>query len=251
MTAWYPDAIRDPGKNAGYRRGHTKNQLAVLHFTVGTNSRALIRDNGLAAFLFPKVGKPWQFCEADSITSHACEWNDEGAGLEFERLNWGEALTPDQVKYGGGCIQWLHDTFGIPLAWHGGARLPIGSGFRGFVNHGSLVHLACDQHTDGVTAGEWEALTKTTEEEDVPKGIAVKAISTAGPVYVMGVGTKAKVLKNVPEVVGALAYLGQIVDNKVHDVSQSLLDGLTEVGLSTVSGGAVPLKVSLTGTATP
>lgn len=91
----------------------------------------------------------------------------------------------------------------------------------------------------------------TDEEEDVPKGVAVKATGTAGPVFVMGVGTKAKVLKNVPEVVGALAYLGQIVDNKVHDVSQSLLDGLTEVGLSTVSGGAVPLKVSLTGTATP
>lgn len=126
-----------------------------MHFTVGVNSRALIRDRGLAQFLLPKVGRPFQFAESDAACIDACEWGDEGPGLEFERMSWDEPLTEDQIFWGGYLVQTLHEQDGYPLVFHGGARLPVGDGFRGFVNHGSLVHNACDQHTDGVTADDF------------------------------------------------------------------------------------------------
>lgn len=154
---WFPGAIRDPGLNAGYRRGRTLNTHDVAHFTVGRDSRALIRNKGLAAFLFPKSGPPIQFCEVNSITSHACESNDDGCGYEAERMGWHEPLTPDQTRWIGEVVRWRNREWGVPLAHHGGARLPIGHGFRGVVNHGSLVHKACDQHTDGWTVEEWTA----------------------------------------------------------------------------------------------
>lgn len=254
MSVWFPDAIRDPGKNAGYRRGHTKNRLAVLHFTVGTNSRALIRDQGLAAFLFPKDRRPWQFCEADSITSHACEWNDEGPGLEFERLNWGEPLTSTQLKYGGACIAWLHDTFGIPLVWHGGARLPIGSGFRGFVNHGSLMHQACDQHTDGITMDEWAAMAETeASEEELMRivsrndgsGYANKLLSPWGWTFEWKGEHVAYSVQR-----GAQPWLAAGVPFAA--LKPADYDALPKTPTwATGGGGTVPLKVTLSGVAQP
>lgn len=179
---WFPAAIRDPGKNAGYRSGHASMQLAVDHFTVGRDSRALIRDKGLAQFLFPKQGQPFQFAEADAVCSHACEWNRLGPGLEFERLNWDEPLTAEQIHWGGEVTKWLSVTYGIPLVHHGGARLPIGDGFRGFVNHGSLVHRACDQHTDGITDADFAAMvgTPTTSDKKGHNDMLVYAVSGSG-----------------------------------------------------------------------
>lgn len=164
----YPEAIWQPGKNAGYRKGRVKRQCAVLHFTVGIGDGTgdYIKRNGLAAFYIRKDGRVFQYAEADAITSHACEWNDEGPGLEFERENWSVSLPAAQIRAGGKLIRWLHATHGYPLLHHSGARLAIGSGFRGFVNHGSLVHKACDQHTDGVTHGEWDAMIR--QGDDMP-----------------------------------------------------------------------------------
>lgn len=167
MSAWFPGAIVQKGKNAGYRRGHTKNQCAVLHFTVGLGDETgnYIRDNGLAAFYIRKDGRVFQYAEADAITAHACEWNDEGFGIEFERRSWDDPLTAAQIASGGKVILWGNATFHYPLLFHGGARLPIGSPFRGFVNHGSLTHHACDQHSDGVTHEEWNRMI---EGDDMP-----------------------------------------------------------------------------------
>ena len=159
--AWIPGLRHDPGKNAGYRSGRTSRQLVVQHFTVGRDSYGLIKNNGLAAFLLPKSGVPWQFAEADAVTAHACEWNRAGAGLEFERLSWDEPLTDDQIHWGGVIVRWFADNYGIPLVLHDGARLPIGDGFRGSVNHGALVHRACDQHTDGITQDDFARMIGT------------------------------------------------------------------------------------------
>lgn len=224
--AWFPGATRDPGRNAGYRRGRSRMQLGVLHFTVGTDSRALIRDQGLAQFLLPKVGAPFQFAEADAVCSHACEWNTAGPGLEFERLSWGEPLTPDQVFWGGRIIAWLRDTYGIPLAFHGGARLPIGDGFRGFANHGSLVHRACDQHTDGVTADDFSRMVAgdkgaapmaflTTVEGGGPRG--------PGAVYCV----QGNLISHVtnPDTIGLLQFTGEVPANIGH-ISASAASGL-------------------------
>lgn len=154
---WFPGAIRDPGKNVNYRSGRTSNQMDVAHFTVGTDSRALIRNNGLAAFLFPKQGPPFQFAQADSVTAHACEFNRKGCGYEVERLNWDEPFTADQTRWVGEVLRWRNAEYGVPLVHYGGPRLPTDTGFRGIANHGSLVHHACDQHTDGWTDAEFQA----------------------------------------------------------------------------------------------
>lgn len=155
--SWFPDAIVDPGLNTNYRRGRTTNQMDVSHETVGRDSRALIRDRGLAAFLFPKRGKPFQFCPDNAVTSHACEFNFLGAGFEVERFP-GEPMTADQTYWVGRVLRWRHETRGIPLNhWpKSRGRLPIGTGFRGTADHGGLVHRACDQHTDGWPGDEYQ-----------------------------------------------------------------------------------------------
>jgi len=204
--AWFPGAIRQPGKNAGYRRGRTKNQCAVLHFTVGTGdgTGTYIKNNGLAAFYIRKDGRVFQYAEADAICSHACEWNDEGPGLEFERESWNVALTDAQITSGGQLVLWLHDTFGFPLVHHGGARLPIGSPFRGFVNHGSLVHRACDQHTDGITKADFDRMIQgddmplTTQDHLLIAKDCAAAIKQSVPAIV------AAVVKALPAGTGTL-----------------------------------------------
>lgn len=153
--AWHPDAIRDPGLNANYRRGRTTNRMDVAHETVGRDSRALIRDRGLAQFLVPKRGRFYQFAPDDAVCSHACEWNILGSGIEVERFP-GEPMTADQIHNVGSILHWRHSR-GIPLAhWSkSSGRLPIGSSFRGTADHGGLTHRACDQHTDGWPGNEY------------------------------------------------------------------------------------------------
>lgn len=182
---WYAEATHDPGLNAGYRRGRTLNSYDVAHETVGRDSRVLIRDRGLAAWLFPKQGPPFQFAEANAITSHACEHNSAGCGYEVERFP-GEPMTPDQTYWLGRVTRWRLGRYGVPLLhhWQGDGRLPIGTGFRGVADHGGLVHHACDQHTDGWSPQEWAAIVGTTDttaddalrlmEDDMALIIAIK-----------------------------------------------------------------------------
>lgn len=227
---WFPGATRDPGKNAGYRRGRASMQLAVCHFTVGRDSRALIRDQGLAAFLFPKHGPPFQFCEADAITSHACEWNSKGPGLEVERLSWAEPFTADQTRWVGEVCRWLSTTHGIPLVHHPttSGRLPIGSAFSGFADHGGLVHKACDQHTDGWTDQEWTAAigtSPTTGATNMPLGYFARSATDPRIWLVEGAH---KTYIQTPEVVNVLAFTGQAKSANVETLSQSFLDALED-----------------------
>lgn len=153
-----PDLIHDPGLNAGYRRGHVSNQCVKIHFTVGTDSHALIKNEGLAQFLVPKETRPVQFAEADAVCADSCEWNVTGPGIEFERLSDKEPLTPSQIEWGGRIIHWLSENYGYPLSFYDGPRLAIGDPFRGFVTHRSLVHKKCDQHTDYITPEDFAAM---------------------------------------------------------------------------------------------
>jgi len=173
-----PGIKHDPGKNAGYRSGKVSRQLAVLHYTVGIDSQALIRNNGLAQFLVPKEALPIQFAEADAVCAHACEWNVKGPGIEFERLSDREPLTASQIAWGGKIIRWLHDTYGYPLKFHDGARLPLGDPFRGFVTHRSLVHKACDQHTDYVTATDFARMVNVATL-DIQDAVTIKNVVSA------------------------------------------------------------------------
>jgi hypothetical protein len=163
---WFPGAIVDLGINAGYARGHNNMALIKLHYTVGTDSRALIRNKGLAQWLMPKTGPPIQFAEADAYCFDSGPYNDDGPGIEWERLPTGEyerpglqlaePLTVDQTEWGGRLLHWLHDEWGVPLELYAGPRFQAtATGFRGSVNHGDLD----DQRSDGVTRAEWDAMT--------------------------------------------------------------------------------------------
>lgn len=166
---WDPGAIHDPGLNANYRRGRVSRQCNKAHFTVGRDSRALIRDRGLATYLFPKFGRRIQFAPIDAVCSDSCEWGDEGPGFEVERMGWHEPFTADQTREVGEALRFSNAVLGIPLdSFHDGARLPIGSPFRGTVNHGSLIHNACDMHSDGWTRGEFNAAIGATGGSLIP-----------------------------------------------------------------------------------
>mgnify|MGYP001562233769 CR=1 FL=1 len=147
---WFPQAIRDPGRQANYRSGRCAAWIDVAHETVGRDSRGLIRDQGLAWILFPKAGPPIQFAPCNSTTAHACEFNTTGAGHEVERFP-GEPPTADQIHWIGEVLRWRNREWGVPLEHHvkENGRLPIGTGFRGTADHGGLTHHKCDQHTDG------------------------------------------------------------------------------------------------------
>lgn len=239
MQEVVPGCIVDPGLNANYRRGRTKRQLIVDHFTVGRDSRALIRDRGLAAFLLPKIGQPFQFAPADAVTSHACEWNDEGCGLEFERMNWGEPLTPDQIHWGGVITRWQRDRYGIPGVLWDTFRLQIGDPYRGSVNHGSLVHRACDQHTDGITQADFAAMMGGTEEDDM-KGVFIKKANSPYVFYLFG---NSKSYVPTQEVMSGLAYVGQAIDDKAHVVADSFFDAIPDAPRATAGTPGAPAPI--------
>lgn len=201
----------------------------MQHFTVGRDSYSLIKNQGLAAFLLPKVGVPWQFAEADAVTAHACEWNRLGAGLEFERMNWNEPLTDDQIKWGGHIVRWFADNYGIPLVLHDGARLPIGSPFRGSVNHGSLVHRACDQHTDGITQDDFARMVGGAGGDDDVKGVLFTITGGKGPagpgaIYHAAGNTYTWVTH--PDAIPVLKVLGQVLPDVI-DLSPEKVAGWT------------------------
>lgn len=156
---WLPGAVRDPGLNAGYRKGKNSMRMPVWHWTVGTDSRALCRDQGLCNLLYPKVGAPFQFAEIDAFTFHA--WSDaygrysgRGPGFEVERFP-DEPLTDDQEHWIGQTIAWLHDEWDVPDVQYRGPRFPWhGADFHGHVNHRDL-----HPNPDGISEPEWDAVT--------------------------------------------------------------------------------------------
>lgn len=160
---WYPGAKQDPGLNANYRRGRVVVWMQRVHFTVGNNSRGLIRDKGLAQFLIDRDGTVWEFAPADAVCSDACEWNIYGFGWELEALDRGQ-FTPAQITELGKGLAWGCATYGIPNNWRlgpdydGSPRLAVGSEFHGIANHDGLHERACDEHYDGATPGEAAAM---------------------------------------------------------------------------------------------
>lgn len=160
MSEWAPFAIHDPGLNANYRRGRTLRRMNRPHETVGRDSRALIRNRGLAQFLLPKQGPPIQFGPADAVHSDACEFALYGFGVEIERMVYNDgsrdAMTPDQIEGFAQLVAWGWQQHGVPWdAWYLGPfeglpRLPVGTLYSGWANHGALDQQACDDHHDGV-----------------------------------------------------------------------------------------------------
>lgn len=173
---WMAGLIRDPGRGAGYTVGRNRMELNKQHFTAGGDSYNLVKNGSagapstLAFTLLPKVGVPWQFAEVDALCYDSGNWNDEGPGIEVERLaseQYGpridirpglqaaEPLTPDQTYWLGEIIRWLESEWGIPAVLYDGPRYGVPAGWRGHVNHGDLD----SQRSDGLTREEWAAVT--------------------------------------------------------------------------------------------
>lgn len=185
-----PGAALDPGAHWNGEAGWSSCLMEVWHFTVGRDSRALIRDQGLAAVLvWDDV--VWQFAPLEAVCFTECEWNRRSIGVEVESLDG--SLTPGQLANLGYVTLFCLTTFGIPQQFYDGPRLPLGYDYRGVTNHRNLVHNACDQHSDGFDQWVWDAIT--TPPPPPPKGDTMASFlvnDLAGRVWVLDVdaGTK-------------------------------------------------------------
>ena len=132
--------------------------FAVLHRTQGTDSRALGKNRlhsspGTFNFLV-RAGVLWCYYPANVRCSHAAGGND-GPGIEIEGYD-GDPVADADLEILGQLVEWLHNTYGVPLSFYDGARRQIDdSGFRGFVTHASIATEPKWQHTDNITAQEW------------------------------------------------------------------------------------------------
>jgi hypothetical protein len=148
-----PGAILDPGRHWSYQAGYSSCLMDVWHYTVGSNSIALIRNNGLAAFLIRDEGI-YQFAPSNAVCFTQCEWNRVATATEVESLDG--SISQAQLNHLRYLTLWKTVTHGIPQMWHTGWRLPLGYDFRGVTNHRDLVHRACDMHDDGFDTWVWE-----------------------------------------------------------------------------------------------
>lgn len=142
----YPDAVWDPGVNAGYAAGRTPVRSVVCHYTVGRDSRPIGR-RGYFQFLISRDGTVTQFAETDAVCWHGgSPWNAYGPGIEVEYLPGvdDELWTPAAYDACARLCQWLHDEWQVPLAFHDGDRV---AGFPGFITHRSLIQTG-DAHSD-------------------------------------------------------------------------------------------------------
>lgn len=149
-----PGAIYDPGAHWNYQAGSFWPLMLVWHYTVGRDSRALIRDRGLAcALIWDDV--IWQYAPLDAVCFTQCEWNRRSVAYEVESLDG--SITDGQIALLGYATTYALLTYGIPADFYDGPRLPIGYDFRGVTNHRDLIHVACDMHSDGFDRWVWDA----------------------------------------------------------------------------------------------
>jgi hypothetical protein len=149
-----PGATYDPGVHWNYQAGQISPINVFWHYTVGRDSRGIIRDRGLAPILVWDQ-TIWEFAPLDAQCYTQCEWNRRGPGIEVESLDG--SISPAQIANLGYVTLFCLTTFGIPQVFHQGYRLPVGDPFRGVTNHRDLRHNACDMHSDGFDYWVWEA----------------------------------------------------------------------------------------------
>ena len=140
----YPGAVWRPGVNAD--NGQTSMESVVCHYTVGRDSRP-IGDRGYFHFLVSRDGTVTQFARANAVCWHAGQpWNERGPGIEVEYLPGADddVFTPAAWIATGQLDAWLHNEWGVPLAFHDGPRL---ASWNGFITHRSLIQTG-DAHSD-------------------------------------------------------------------------------------------------------
>lgn len=167
---WYPKATQDPGVSAGYVHGRVYSMLSVVtHYTVGVDSRGLIRDQGLAEFLVARDGTIWQFCEVDAICYQAgYPYNGRGPGIEVEYYpDTDDAIFTAAARTAcGGLVRWLNSEWGIPLTYYDDTDNRIGD-YVGFISHRSVIEDAAYHH-DYWPRSDWDQMVSTPAPTPLP-----------------------------------------------------------------------------------
>lgn len=161
---WYPRAVRDRGAAAGYTRGRNRTRSVKCHYTVGRDSWALIRDEGLAQWLVTRDGTVAQFAECDALCYDSGEWNDDGPGIEIEYYDEPDIFTDEARDATAALVHWLHDEWKFPLDYYDGDRLPEGT-WQGFIAHRSLQQS--QPHSDYWPRADWDRMV-TAAPSPVP-----------------------------------------------------------------------------------
>ena len=266
----YPQAVWWPGAAAGYQWGRTSMQSVVAHFTVGSDS-AGIGLRGIFNFLVRRNGEVVQFAEADARCGHAGDpYNSRGPGIEVEYLPGVDdtMFTDAQLAACGGLVRWL-GTLGIPLVYYDDPANRVGD-WNGFISHRSITSNA-DFHSDYWDQADWDRMVVF----DTSQGAApVYHMITDGPAQgnprtfkVDGLQILSEIPYSAPrgayaihqEALDAQAKYGiPIVDGRVAppfgtEPLAATVQRYTSGAWKPVGGGgqAVPLKVTLTGTAAP
>lgn len=169
MNNIVPGAVLFPGIFANYGAGIIRRWLAIIwHYTVGTNSLALIARNGLCAFLISPDGTIYQMAPWDSINYTQCEFNVIAQGIEVESLDG--SITDAQISSLGYLTIFLINAGAIVPIFYDGPRIEL-SECGGVTNHRCLNQHACDNHFDGFGREIWDAIWTPTPlpEPELPK----------------------------------------------------------------------------------
>lgn len=159
-----PGAVLEPGAHWNYEAGYCALSIEFLHWTVGTDSRALIRNRGLAAVLV-RDGVIYQYAPLNARCFTQCEWNPLGWAIEIESLDGSvDDRELEAVRY---ITQWALGNGLIPNHWYNGPRMPIGTPFAGVTAHANLVHRQCDMHSDGYDDWFFEHIFTPYVEDDM------------------------------------------------------------------------------------
>lgn len=227
-----PGATLDPGAHWNGEAGWSSCARVVWHYTVGRDSRAIIRNGGLASILV------WddvifEFGPLDAVHYTQCEWNRSSCGYEVESLDG--SITNGQIANLGYVTLFSLTTFGIPQVFYDGPRLPVGADFRGVTNHRNLVHNACDQHSDGFADWVWNAAMHASPAPPARKGESMASFIIAdaatGKVFLFDADANTKCWLHTPDALSAaqtvrnvINYFGGWADATIHGSNDN--DGL-------------------------
>lgn len=242
---WIPWAVRLDGAHANYEAGRIGNVTTGLaHYTVGRNSTGTCgRDFQL---LGARDGTLYQGAPIDAVCWGAGDpWNGCSVHYEIEYLPGADDavftdLCRDTTQR---TVHWVHDNWGIPLDYYHGPRIPA---HNGWIAHDSVIQTG-DYHNDF-----WPA-----EDAAIIFGTAPPPLSPEDTMWLIHdrdtnlhwIATANGMVQTPESHSNELAFSGI----KRYDLPTATVQwlGANLHAPAAGSGTGGPLKVVLSGTATP
>lgn len=211
-----PGAILEPGLLWAGQAGYSSCDMDCWHWTAGWNSIGICRDRGLVQHLTRDEGT-YQFVADVGMTAYTqCEWNRVATALEVESIDG--SVSEAQLALMSYREQWLVRQTGIPPVYYdavsdGGPRMPIGTPFRGVTTHRSLIHRACDMHSDGFDRWVWERVWggEPSPQEEGDRMQPCLWADEHGHVFVYDPNGHTKAYVGTPEALGAIQGVWRLV----------------------------------------